>query len=151
MTLAPNYWRKKPLADMTSEEWEALCDGCGKCCMHKLEDDETGEVAYTNVACRLLDCTSIRCSNYPARKRFVPDCTILNVKNVKAFKWLPASCAYRLLSEGKDLYDWHPLKSGDPGSTVASGHSVFGQIIPEIEAGVLEDYIVEDDFFEPGD
>jgi uncharacterized protein len=151
MTLAPNFWRKKPLGDMTTQEWEALCDGCGKCCLHKLEDDDTGIVSYTNIACRLLDCDTIRCSNYPARQRYVPDCTTLNARNVKKFKWLPESCAYTLLAQGKDLYDWHPLKTGDARSTITSGHSIFGKIIPEVLAGAPEDHVVDDDYFESED
>jgi uncharacterized cysteine cluster protein YcgN (CxxCxxCC family) len=128
------FWRRKSLAEMTKEEWESLCDGCAKCCLNKLEDAETGEIIYTDVACRLLDLKSCRCRDYPRRKRLVPDCEILTPEAVRRFKWLPSTCAYRLLAEGKDLYWWHPLVSGDPESVHRAGVSVRGRAVSEDEA-----------------
>lgn len=136
------FWRRKTLAEMTPAEWESLCDGCGKCCLHKLEDEDTGEIAYTNVACRLLDLGTCRCSRYAERKRLVPDCVRLDPGNVGALKWMPSSCAYRLLAEGKELPDWHPLVSGDPDSVHRAGVSVRGRCIPERKAGDLFDHVV---------
>ena len=102
---------------MTPAEWEALCDRCGKCCVLKLEDSDTGEIHYTDVACRLLDCGNASCTNYPDRKRYVPDCITLSPDNLESLPWMPESCAYRLLHEGKSLSAWHPLLSGDADST----------------------------------
>jgi hypothetical protein len=119
---------------MTPEEWEALCDGCGKCCLQKLEYEDTGEVEYTRVACRLLDGETCRCTQYPIRRQFVPDCVSLTPKSLpKVAYWLPATCAYKLLHQGRPLTDWHPLVTGDPESTHASGHSMRGRTIPEFE------------------
>ncbi len=136
------FWKEKKLKDMTRTEWESLCDGCGLCCLHKLEDEDTGIVSYTNVACRLLDLQSCRCKKYSNRKKLVPDCVILEAEQVKAFKWLPPTCAYRLISENKDLYEWHPLVSGSATSVHEAGFSVKGKIISEKSAGDLEDHIV---------
>lgn len=136
------FWRRKILAEMTPAEWESLCDGCGKCCLHKLEDEDTGEIAYTNVACRLLDLGTCRCSRYAERKRLVPDCVRLDPGNVGALKWMPSSCAYRLLAEGKELPDWHPLVSGDPDNVHRAGVSVRGRCVPERKAGDLFDHVV---------
>lgn len=136
------FWREKSLQDMTQAEWESLCDGCAKCCLEKLEDVETGEISYTNVACRLLDCDVCRCTNYAERQKFVPDCVMLTPKNIPQLHWMPSTCAYRLLSEGKDLPHWHPLVSGDPNSVHQAGISVRGRVISEGSAGDLEDHIV---------
>ena len=135
------FWKSKTLAELTRAEWESLCDGCGRCCLHKLRDDETGALAFTNVACRLLDLTSCRCSDYAHRRRRVPDCVQLTPAVLKAIDWLPPSCAYRRLAEGKDLPDWHPLRTGDRGSVDRAGASVRGRAISEREAGALEDHI----------
>ncbi len=135
------FWETTALDRMNREEWESLCDGCGKCCLHKLEDEETGEIAYTNVACRLLDHETIRCRHYADRLRFVPDCTILTADTVRSYGWLPATCAYRLLAEGKPLYDWHPLISGSKESVHAAGISVKGKTVSERDAGDLHDHI----------
>ena len=135
------FWREKSLTDMSRNEWESLCDGCGKCCLHKMEDEDTGEVYVTNVACRLLDLKTAKCSNYARRKRFVANCTVLTNDRIAQFKWLPKTCAYRLLAEGKDLYDWHPLISGDPGSVHTAGISVAGHVVDERMAGDFEDHI----------
>ncbi|MGD8429571.1 MAG: YcgN family cysteine cluster protein [Ectothiorhodospiraceae bacterium] len=148
--LAP-YWQRKRLEEMSHEEWEALCDGCGKCCLHKLHDEDTGEYYYTDVACRLLDGHSCRCRDYPRRREFVPDCQSLTPENLARFDWLPHSCAYRMLAEGRDLAWWHPLVSGDPETVHLAGVSVRGRTIAETTLGddeELEDRIV--DHFGPG-
>lgn len=135
------FWTRKTLADMTDAEWESLCDGCGRCCLHKLRDEESGALAFTNVACRLLDLATCRCSDYAHRRRRVPDCVQLTPAALKAIDWLPPSCAYRRLAEGKDLPDWHPLRTGDPGSVHRAGASVRGRAMSEREAGALEDHV----------
>lgn len=136
------FWRRKTLAEMTRGEWESLCDGCAKCCLAKLEDDDTGEISYTEVACRLLDLGTCRCTDYANRKRFVPDCVVLTARTVTRLTWLPSTCAYRLISEGKDLEWWHPLVSGDPETVHRAGVSVRGRAVPEAVAGDLEDHVV---------
>lgn len=132
------FWRAKPLEEMTSEEWESLCDGCARCCLVKLEDEDTGEIHYTDVACTLLDAGACRCRDYPKRQAKVADCVRLTPKTVRSLSWLPATCAYRLLAEGRDLYWWHPLVSGDPETVHAAGISVRGRI-----AGPEEDFTVD--------
>jgi hypothetical protein len=136
------FW-EKPLSSLTRQEWEALCDGCGKCCLHKIEDEITGEVHPTNVACRLLDRHSCRCSSYRTRRTFVPDCIRLSAANVDRYGWLPSTCAYRLRSEGQPLPEWHPLRTGDPESVHRAGMSVRGWTVSEDEAGDLEHHLVE--------
>lgn len=138
-----SFWREKLLVNLTPEEWESLCDGCGKCCLEKLEDEDTGEVSYTDVACRLLDLETCRCRNYVERRRFVHDCVPLSPKNVGRLHWMPSTCAYRLLAEGKDLPAWHPLVTGDPESVHAAGQSVRGRAVAAKDAGDLEDHIVD--------
>ena len=135
-------WRRKTLGEMTRGEWESLWDGCAKCCLDKLQDDDTGEISYTEVACRLLDLGTCRCTDYANRKRFVPDCVVLTPRMVARLTWLPSSCAYRLISEGRDLEWWHPLVSGDPETVHRAGVSVRGRAVPEALAGDLEDHIV---------
>lgn len=138
------FWETKTLAEMTHAEWESLCDGCGKCCLHKLQDEDTDEIFYTSVACRLLDCQSCQCSNYPERTRLVPDCVVMSPDNLDDIPWMPTTCAYRLLAEGKPLYSWHPLVSGDRGSTITAGMSIQNRVIPEQDANPdLELYIVD--------
>ena len=142
--LRHKFW-ELPLAKLTSEEWEALCDGCGKCCLNKLEDDETGEVAFTRVACRLLDGETCRCAQYDIRLQFVPECIVLTKATIAEVAYfMPSSCAYRLRQEGKPLPDWHPLVSGDPES-VHRGHSVRGRTLPEFEVPEeeWEDHVIE--------
>ncbi|MEM9357225.1 MAG: YcgN family cysteine cluster protein [Pseudomonadota bacterium] len=118
------FWRTKTLAEMTSAEWEALCDGCGRCCMLKLEDEDTDEIYMTRIACRLLDIGKCCCQDYPKRHDKVPDCLQLTVELVESLSWLPETCAYRLVQEGQDLAWWHPLVSGDPESVHQAGISV---------------------------
>ena len=137
------FWKEKTLAQMSPQEWESLCDGCGRCCLHKIEDEDTGEVAFTNVACRLLDSKSCRCTNYPKRKQYVKDCQILSPKRVKQFHWLPTTCAYRMLSEGRELAAWHPLISGQRDSVHRAGVSVKNRTISEDSVKDLEDFVVD--------
>ncbi|MGE4325041.1 MAG: YcgN family cysteine cluster protein [Pseudodonghicola sp.] len=145
--LAPRFWERKPLRQMTDREWEALCDGCGKCCLNKLEDEDTGEVALTCVACRLLDDETCLCAQYEIRHQFVPECIVLRPENIDTHAyWMPQTCAYRLLWEGLPLYDWHPLISGDPESVHRAGVSVRHRTVPEFEVPEedWEDYIIEE-------
>ena len=136
------FW-EKPLQALTREEWEALCDGCGKCCLHKVEDEDSGEIIGTNIACRLLDRHSCRCSNYRGRRAFVPDCVRLTAGTVGALRWLPSTCAYRLRSEGKDLPEWHYLICGDRDAVHRAGISVRGWTVSETEAGDLEHHLTD--------
>ncbi|MEZ7844584.1 MAG: YcgN family cysteine cluster protein [Rhodospirillales bacterium] len=136
------FWKQKTLLEMTKPEWESLCDGCGRCCLNKLENEDTLEIYHTNVACRLLDMETCKCSSYPDRKRFVPECQILTARNLKKYPWLPSTCAYRLLSEGHDLAWWHPLVSGDPETVNEAGISVRGRIVSERDTKDLENHIV---------
>ncbi|MTJ82301.1 MAG: YcgN family cysteine cluster protein [Telmatospirillum sp.] len=138
----PPFWQTRTLAEMTPEEWESLCDGCGKCCLHKLQYEDTGELYYTNVACRLLDLGNCRCSRYETRQKLVPDCVALRADKVMELNWLPSTCAYRLLANGQPLAWWHPLVSGDPDSVHAAGQSVRGRAIPERKADILDHHIV---------
>ncbi len=125
------FWKHKTLAEMSSAEWESLCDGCALCCMHKVEEEDTGEIFYTNLACRLLDTASCRCTDYPNRVRRVADCIDLTRDKGEAFEWLPASCAYRRVAAGKDLPAWHPLLTGDPESVHRAGISMRGSMLSE--------------------
>ena len=125
------YWKRKTLAEMSKQEWEGLCDGCALCCMHKLEDEDTGEVYYTDLACKLLDLKTCRCTDYTNRAKRVADCLMLSIDNQKDFEWLPATCAYRRLANGQDLPAWHPLISGDPESVHRAGISLRGHAISE--------------------
>lgn len=125
------FWRTKRLTEMTVTEWESLCDGCGKCCLHKLCDDETGELSYTNVACHQLDLGTCACRNYGTRSTYVPDCVQLTADAVEGLAWLPSTCAYRLVAAGKDLPWWHPLVSGDAETVHTAGISVRGRAISE--------------------
>jgi uncharacterized protein len=141
------FWETKKLGDMTAAEWESLCDGCGKCCLNKIEFEDTGEIAFTNVACKLLDLHSCQCSDYKNRKKHVPDCVKLSPKNIEKIRWMPSTCAYRLLAEGKPLEPWHPLLSGDPETVHTSGISMRGRAISETRLSAdmdeLENYVLD--------
>ena len=137
------FWRTKTLSQMNRAEWESLCDGCGKCCVHKLEDEDTGELVPTSVACRLLDRRSGRCKDYRNRRAYVPVCVRLTPDKVTQLDWLPTSCAYLRLAQGEDLPDWHPLVSGDPESVHAAGQSVRGWTVSEDDVGDIEDFVVD--------
>lgn len=145
---AERFWEGRKLSDLSREEWEALCDGCGKCCLHKLEDESTGRIFRTNLACRLLDLETAQCSDYKHRRQHVPDCLQLRPNMVSKLYWLPASCAYRLVDEGKPLPDWHPLVSGSRETVHAAGASIRGWAVSEIHAGDLENHILEEDMDE---
>jgi uncharacterized cysteine cluster protein YcgN (CxxCxxCC family) len=142
---APVPFWKKPLEALNRAEWEQLCDGCGRCCLVKLEDEDTGAIHYTDIACRLLDAGTCRCGDYAGRRRRVPDCVKLTPQTVRTIPWLPPTCAYRLRAEGRDLRWWHPLVSGDPESVHRAGVSVRGRIgalEEEVEEEAIADHIV---------
>ena len=143
MTDAPTkpFWKTKSLKEMSGSEWESLCDGCGKCCLHKVQIKGI-KLKITNVACRLLDHDTCQCSNYARRKTLVPDCVVLTPDSVAKLEWLPTTCAYRLVHEGKDLAPWHPLISGDPNTVHEAKISVRGRITSERSAGSLVQHIV---------
>jgi uncharacterized cysteine cluster protein YcgN (CxxCxxCC family) len=126
------FWKAKALAEMTTQEWESLCDGCGKCCLVGLEDEDTGEIYLTDVSCKLLDGTTCRCTDYENRKAKVPDCVKLTPENVPELSWLPRTCAYRLVNEGRELFPWHPLLTGDPESVHKANVSVRGKVRSEV-------------------
>ncbi|QPH55801.1 YcgN family cysteine cluster protein [Pontivivens ytuae] len=141
MTLRPDFWTL-PLDRLTKPEWEALCDGCGKCCLLKLEDEETGEIEWTSISCRLFDPSTCRCGNYAMRKMLVPGCVVLTPETLPEIAhWMPETCAYRRLSEGRTLPDWHPLLTGRAESVAEAGHSMGGRVTPEYE-------VDEDDWFD---
>lgn len=127
------FWKTKTLTEMTPEEWESLCDGCGRCCLVKLEDEDTGRIHFTNLACKLFDAKTCQCSDYANRTRRVHDCVKLSPHNVGALNWLPDTCAYRLIDQGKPLRWWHPLVSGRKSSVVEAGISVRGRTVSETE------------------
>ena len=136
------FWEQKSLSQMTDREWESLCDGCALCCLLKLEDTDTRKIAYTDIACKLLDSRACRCTDYKNRQRTVPDCVTLNTKNVKSLNWMPATCAYRLIAEEKKLAWWHPLVSGDPNTVHQAGISVRGRVISEKRGDDPQDRII---------
>jgi uncharacterized cysteine cluster protein YcgN (CxxCxxCC family) len=139
------FWRRKAMKDMTREEWESLCDGCGRCCLNKLQEEGSDRTFYTDVGCRLLDTHACRCTDYANRSEIVKDCVTLSPRNINRISWLPPTCAYRLVADGKDLYWWHPLVSGDRETVHQAGVSVRGKV-SDSEANVpdskLENYIV---------
>ncbi|MDD4914083.1 MAG: YcgN family cysteine cluster protein [Methylococcales bacterium] len=136
------FWESKTLAEMSIQEWESLCDNCGKCCLHKLEDEETGDLAFTRVVCDLIDLESCRCSRYSERCTLVPDCLDLKQHDFAAYNWLPDTCAYRLLIDGKPLFDWHPLVSGNPDSVREAGVCISAYAIKESLVDDMEDHII---------
>ena len=143
----PRFW-DRPVETLSRAQWEALCDGCGQCCLHKLEDEDTGEVLHTNVACRLLDLGTARCGDYRHRKALVPDCLRLTPRLALEVAWLPATCAYRLRADGDPLPAWHYLECGDRDAVRRAGVSVIGRVISEVHAGPIEEHIVESGEYE---
>ena len=139
-----SFWRDKSLTEMSDAEWEALCDGCARCCMIKLEDEDTAEVHYTALVCNLLDIERCRCTRYPARHELVPDCIEFSADLAATLAWLPHTCAYRRLAEGRGLADWHPLVSGRPDSVHEAGISVRGRVIPArlVDEDDYEDHVI---------
>lgn len=139
------FWKTKSLTEMTHGEWESLCDGCGRCCLNKFENEDTGKIYYTDVACKLLNLDTCRCSNYQQRTKIVKDCLVITPTNLPSMNCLPATCAYRLLHEGRDLYSWHPLISGNKQSVNEAGISVYGRVVSEIGMSDedMEDRIVK--------
>lgn len=144
--MAKPFWKTKTLEEMTPEQWESLCDGCGRCCLNKIEDADTGQIHLTKVACKLLDLALCRCSDYPNRQKEVPDCLRLTPEMVRNLTWLPATCAYALVAKGRDIPAWHPLKSGDPNTVHEAGISVRGFARSErrIKPENFEKYIIPD-------
>jgi hypothetical protein len=139
------FWKRKTLEQMTAREWESLCDGCGRCCLNKLEEEGTEKIFFTDVACKLLDHDTCRCTDYRNRLKKVPDCVGLTPAEVRSLDWLPPTCAYDLLAKGKDLYWWHPLVSGDPETVHAAGISVRGRVgasESQVPDDQLENWIV---------
>jgi uncharacterized cysteine cluster protein YcgN (CxxCxxCC family) len=146
--LRREFWRRFPLEELNAAEWEALCDGCAKCCLIKLEGEATGEVAYTNIACRLLDLGTCRCGSYALRKQLVSGCVVLKPENLdRVLPWMPRTCAYRLVHEGRGLEPWHPLISGDPDSVHRAGVSLRGRMLPEYDVAEedWQDHVIEED------
>jgi len=139
--LRERFW-EQPLDSLNRAEWEALCDGCGQCCLHKVEDEDTGEFYNTNVACKLLDLKTARCSDYRNRRASVPDCMRLTKANAGALAWLPQTCAYRLRADGEPLPAWHYLLTGDHDAMHAAGISIIGKVVSEVDAGPIEHHIV---------
>jgi uncharacterized cysteine cluster protein YcgN (CxxCxxCC family) len=143
---AGSFWKTKNLEEMSEAEWESLCDGCGRCCLEKLEDEDTGQIYFTHIGCRLLDAGLCACRDYQQRSEKVTDCVRLTPENVRTLTWLPPSCAYKLVAEGRDLYWWHPLVSGDPKTVHEAGISVRGRVVgseDEIDQADWEDHIVQ--------
>lgn len=138
-----NFWETKELSEMTTEEWESLCDGCAKCCLNKLEDEDSGDIFFTSVVCDLIDLEACRCTQYNNRTTLVPDCIDLKQHDFSEYNWLPSTCAYRLLCDGKKLPDWHPLISGTAESVKDAGVSISSFAIKESQVSDLEDHIIE--------
>lgn len=143
------FWENKELHEMSDSEWESLCDGCAKCCIFKFEEDETGHILQTDVVCKLLDLSDCHCTRYPERKNLVPDCITITADNILTLNWMPASCSYRLLANGKNLPDWHPLITGDKNSAIKAGKTVQGNVVSELDVDDIEDRIIG--WFDPTD
>jgi len=141
------FWQHKSLSEMSASQWEALCDGCGRCCLHKLEDADTGEIFYTSIACHLLDIHRCHCTAYSNRAKAASDCLVLILQNTEIFSWLPKTCAYRRLFEGRALPPWHPLVSGDPESVHAAGISLRHRAVSDLHVNAqdFENYIIDID------
>ena len=137
------FWETTPLSAMSPRQWESLCDGCAKCCLEKLEDEDTRRIHYTNVSCKLLDQDTCRCGNYSQRSNLVPNCVTLTPAVLQDPYWLPSTCAYRLIAEGMPLADWHPLISQDPDSVRLAGHTIGGKVVSEEDAGPLLHHLIE--------
>jgi uncharacterized cysteine cluster protein YcgN (CxxCxxCC family) len=139
------FWDHFKLTELTQEEWEALCDGCGRCCLIKLEDEDSGEIAFTGVACKQLNLKTAQCQDYPNRQQRVPDCIQLTPEAVTRIKWLPRSCGYRRVHEGRGLAAWHPLISGDPFSVQKAGIAVIGRVVSEsaVYEDDLQDHVIK--------
>ncbi|MGH8547604.1 MAG: YcgN family cysteine cluster protein [Methylococcales bacterium] len=140
---SPSFWKNKKLTEMNHEEWESLCDGCGKCCLNKLEDEDTGEVFFTSVVCDLIDLKTCRCTQYAHRTRLVPDCVDIRSEAYVQYDWMPSTCAYRLVAEGQDLPSWHPLISGRSESVHEAGVSIRSYAIRESESSDLMEHLIE--------
>ncbi len=138
-----SFWKTKTLAEMTTAEWESLCDNCGKCCLNKLEDEDTGDIFFTSVVCNLIDLNTCRCTRYAERTTLVPECIDLKQHDFAEYTWLPSTCAYRLLTDGNELPSWHPLITGDPESVKEAGVSISSYAMKESEVEDLEDHIIE--------
>ena len=143
MSSIPQDWLVKPLHELNAEQWESLCDGCGKCCMAKLQDAETDKIYYTNIACELFDAERCRCTNYLHRTQQVPGCVSLSLDRLHEFEWLPSTCAYRLRLNGQPLPDWHPLLSKDQESVHTAGISMRGKSVEFDQAGPIEHHIID--------
>lgn len=140
--LEPRFWERKTLAQMNDAEWEALCDGCGKCCLNKVIDDDTDDLYFTDIACQLLNPKSCQCSRYEKRFKYVPDCVKVTLDDIESFHWLPPSCAYRRLLEGEALPEWHPLLTGSQSEMHKRNQSVRGKVVSELDGYDLQDRIV---------
>ncbi len=143
--MEPHYefWKTKHLTELSQSEWEALCDGCAKCCLLRFEDSETRDIFYTNICCRYLDQTTGRCNDYPNRSINVPECCTVTLEILETPYWLPSTCAYRLLAEGKPLPGWHPLVSRDPATVATSGNGICGRAVSELEADEPEQHLID--------
>ena len=143
--MSEHFWDSKTLAQMSDQEWESLCDGCARCCLLKLEDEDTGELHFTRVSCHQLDTETCRCKDYSNRKFLVPECLLVRQMKTQEYSWLPETCAYRLISEGKSLPVWHPLLSGRAGSVKAAGISVAAYAISEeyVHPQQIEEHIID--------
>ena len=139
------FWEEKSLFEMTQQEWESLCDGCGRCCLHRLEDEDSGEVFFTSIVCRYFDMPSHRCQCYSERTRLVPECLVVSLDNPESFKHAPKTCAYRLLAEGKPLFDWHPLIAGNQQAIIDANISIDNKAISEeyVHPDEWQDHIIE--------
>ena len=136
------FWKNKTLEQMSDTEWESLCDGCAKCCVFKFEEEETGNILQTDVVCKLLNLENCSCIHYGQRKELVPDCISITAENILQLKWMPASCSYRLIAQGMDLPEWHPLLTGDRNSTQKAQMTVQGNVISEAEVKDVEERII---------